>query len=82
MVSLDEFQVTLGMEFLLSAKVVPVPYLDTLFIASGEKSCIILIMYQTPKDIPKLLLAIQVKMENLGNEIISYPKKEQVEGYM
>lgn len=68
-VPMDDFDVILGMNFLLEKKVIPIPNTHNLLIM-GEKSCVVSTKIKQPSE-PRLLSALQFK-KRLKHQEVTY----------
>ncbi|CAL9120466.1 unnamed protein product, partial [Musa textilis] len=59
-VPLDDFQVILGMEFMHAAKLVPMPFLDSICLMGGDNPCVVSVTRRGTQD-PQQLSALQLK---------------------
>lgn len=60
-VPLDDFQVILGMDFLHAARVVPMPFLNSICMLGEESPCMVQAVVKRVKDGMELLSALQLK---------------------
>ena len=59
-VPLDDFQVILGMEFMHATKLVPMSFLNSLYMMGGDNPCVVLISQRGTRE-PQKISVLQLK---------------------